>query len=89
MQAVATKNRYSLHSFEGSAFMSRGSRSFGSGGHFRKRRKGSLSFGISNYHQDTNEPWDVDRNESSIDKVNRIAFAIEKVTKLVQENMNT
>ena len=30
MQAVATKNRYSLHSFEGSAFMSRGSRSFGS-----------------------------------------------------------
>jgi hypothetical protein len=45
--------------------------------------------GFIYYHQDTNEPWDVDRNESSIDKVNRIAFAIEKVTKLVQENMNT
>ena len=39
------------------------------------------------YHQDTNEPWDVIQ-ENSIDKEDRIAFAIEKVTKLVQESVN-
>ena len=48
MQAVGTKNRTSLHSIDGSAFKTRGSLSIGRGGHVRKRRKGSLSFGISN-----------------------------------------
>ena len=44
--------------------------------------------GFIYYHQDTNEPWDV-KQEDSIDKVDRIAFAINKVTNLVQENKNT
>lgn len=44
--------------------------------------------GFIYYHQDTNEPWDVEQ-ENSIDKVDRVAFAIEKVTNLVQENTNT
>ena len=48
MQAVGTKNRTSLHSIDGSAFKTRGSLSIGRGGHVRKRRRGSLSFGISN-----------------------------------------
>ena len=47
MQAVGTKNRTSLHSIDGSAFKTRGSLSIGKGGHVRKRRRGSLSFGIS------------------------------------------
>jgi hypothetical protein len=47
MQAVGTKNRTSLHSIDGSAFKTRGSLSIGRGGHVRKRRRGSLSFGIS------------------------------------------
>ena len=49
MQAVGTKNRTSLHSIDGSAFKTRGSLSIGRGGHVRKRRRGSLSFGISSY----------------------------------------
>ena len=44
--------------------------------------------GFIYYHQDTNEPWDV-KQEESIDKEDRIAFAINKVTNLVRENMNT
>jgi hypothetical protein len=47
MQAVGTKNRTSLHYIDGSAFKTRGSLSIGRGGHVRKRRRGSLSFGIS------------------------------------------
>ena len=58
MQAVGTKNRTSLHSIDGSAFKTRGSLSIGRGGHVRKRRRGSLSFGISSlggatFFQDT------------------------------------
>ena len=44
--------------------------------------------GFIYYHQETNEVWDVEQ-EDSIDKEDRITFAIEKVKKLVQENMNT
>lgn len=44
--------------------------------------------GFIYYHQDTNEVWDV-AQEESIDKVDRIAFAIEKVTNIVQEIVNT
>ena len=43
--------------------------------------------GFIYYHQNTKEPWDVIQ-ENSIDKEDRIAFAIEKVTKLVQESVN-
>lgn len=43
--------------------------------------------GFIYYHQDTYEVWDVVQ-EDSIDKVDRIAFAIEKVTNLVQESIN-
>ena len=48
MQAVGTKNRTSLHSIDGSVLKTRGSLSIGNGGHVPKRRRGSLSFGISN-----------------------------------------
>ena len=44
--------------------------------------------GFIYYHQETNEVWDVEQ-EDSIDKVDRIAFAIEKITKIVQDNINT
>jgi len=54
MQAVGTKNRTSLHSIDGSAFKTRGSLSIGRGGHVRKRRRGSLSFGIPIYVPHTN-----------------------------------
>ena len=37
--------------------------------------------------EDTNDVWDVEQ-ENSIDKVDRIAFAIAKIKKLVQENMS-
>ena len=47
MQAVGTKNRTSLHSIDDSVLKTRGTLSMGSGGHVRKRRRGSLSFGIS------------------------------------------
>ena len=43
--------------------------------------------GFIYYHQDTNDVWDVEQ-ENSIDKVDRIAFAIAKIKKLVQENMS-
>lgn len=43
--------------------------------------------GFIYYHQDTNEPWNV-RQENSIDKIDRIAFAIDKITNLVQESVN-
>lgn len=39
------------------------------------------------YHQDTNEVWNV-AQEDFIDKVDRIAFAIDKIKYLVQENMD-
>ena len=42
--------------------------------------------GFIYYHQDTKEVWNV-AQENSIDKVDRIAFAIDKVTNLVQENI--
>ena len=51
MQAVGTKNRTSLHSIDGSVLKTRGSLSIGRGGHVRKRRRGSLSFGISSYNK--------------------------------------
>lgn len=44
--------------------------------------------GFIYYHQESNECWNV-KQEDSIDKEDRITFAIEKVKKLVQENMNT
>jgi hypothetical protein len=44
--------------------------------------------GFIYYHQETNEVWDVEQ-EDSIDKADRIAFAIEKIKKIVQDNMNT
>ncbi len=44
--------------------------------------------GFIYYHQESNECWHV-KQEDSIDKEDRITFAIEKVKKLVQENMNT
>jgi hypothetical protein len=44
--------------------------------------------GFIYYHQETSEVWDVEQ-EDSIDKVDRIAFAIEKIKKIVQDNMNT
>ena len=43
--------------------------------------------GFIYYHQDTNECWDV-KQEDYIDKEDRIAFAINKITNLVQENKN-
>ena len=42
------KNRTSLHSVYDYDLKPRGSLSIGTGGHVRKRTKGSLSFGISN-----------------------------------------
>lgn len=39
------------------------------------------------YHQDTSQPWDVEQ-EDSLDKVDRVAFAITKIKKIVQENLN-
>jgi hypothetical protein len=44
--------------------------------------------GFIYYHQETSEVWDVEQ-EDSIDKVDRIAFAIEKIKKIVQDNINT
>lgn len=40
--------------------------------------------GFIYYHQDTKEAWNVEQ-ENSIDKVDRIAFAIDKLTKIIQE----
>ena len=44
--------------------------------------------GFIYYYQESNECWNV-KQEDSIDKEDRITFAIEKIKKLVQENMNT
>lgn len=44
--------------------------------------------GFIYYHQDTNEVWDV-AQEDSIDKVDRIVFAVEKVTNIVREFVNS
>lgn len=54
-------------------------------------RKPMSSLGISckgfiYYHQEDQENWDVVQ-ENSIDKEDRVAFALEKITNLVQENM--
>ena len=43
--------------------------------------------GFIYYHQNAYEPWDVVQ-DNSIDKVDRIAFAIEKITNIVQEYLN-
>lgn len=43
--------------------------------------------GFIYYHQDTNEPWNVVQ-ENNVDKIDRIAFAIDKITSLLQENAN-
>ena len=41
--------------------------------------------GFIYYYQDTKVPWDVEQ-EDAIDKIDRIAFAINKIKNLVQEN---
>ncbi len=43
--------------------------------------------GFLYYYHETCEPWDV-YQENSIDKENRIAFAIEKIKNIVQENID-
>lgn len=48
---------------------------------------GTTGTGFINYHQDTSQPWDVEQ-ENSLDKVDRVAFAITKIKKIVQENLN-
>jgi len=54
MQAVGKKNRTNLHSLYDFVLMTRGILCIGTGGHVRKRRRGSLSFGISIYVPHTN-----------------------------------
>ena len=51
MQAVGKKNRTNLHSLYDFVLMTRGILCIGTGGHVRKRRRGSLSFGISSFYQ--------------------------------------
>lgn len=48
---------------------------------------GTTGTGFIYYHQDTSKPWDVEQ-EDSLDKVDRVAFAITKIKKIVQENLN-
>ena len=48
---------------------------------------GATGTGFIYYHQDTSQPWDVEQ-ENSLDKVDRVAFAITKIKKIVQENLN-
>lgn len=48
---------------------------------------GTTGTGFIYYHQDTSQPWDVEQ-ENSLDKVDRVAFAIAKIKKIVQENLN-
>ena len=48
---------------------------------------GATGTGFIYYHQDTSQPWDVEQ-EDSLDKVDRVAFAITKIKKIVQENLN-
>lgn len=46
---------------------------------------GATGTGFIYYYQDTSQPWDVEQ-EDSLDKVDRVAFAITKIKKIVQEN---
>lgn len=48
---------------------------------------GTTGTGFIYYYQDTSQPWDVEQ-ENSLDKVDRVAFAITKIKKIVQENLN-
>lgn len=48
---------------------------------------GVTGTGFIYYYQDTSQPWDVEQ-EDSLDKVDRVAFAITKIKKIVQENLN-
>lgn len=48
---------------------------------------GTTGTGFIYYHQDTSQPLDVEQ-ENSLDKVDRVAFAITKIKKIVQENLN-
>mgnify|MGYP002672577473 FL=1 len=48
---------------------------------------GATGTGFIYYHQDTSKPWDVEQ-EDSLDKVDRVAFAITKIKKIVQANLN-
>ena len=48
---------------------------------------GTTGTGFIYYHQDTSQPWDVEQ-ENSLDKVDRVAFAITKIKEIVQENLN-
>lgn len=48
---------------------------------------GATGTGFIYYHQDTSQPWDVEQ-EDSLDKVDRVAFAITKIKKIVQESLN-
>lgn len=48
---------------------------------------GATGTGFIYYYQETSQPWDVEQ-EDSLDKVDRVAFAITKIKKIVQENLN-
>ena len=48
---------------------------------------GATGTGFIYYHKDTSQSWDVEQ-ENSLDKVDRVAFAITKIKKIVQENLN-
>lgn len=48
---------------------------------------GATGTGFIYYYQDTSQSWDVEQ-ENSLDKVDRVAFAITKIKKIVQENLN-
>ena len=48
---------------------------------------GATGTGFIYYYQDTSQPWDVEQ-EDSLDKVDRVAFAITKIKKIVQESLN-
>lgn len=48
---------------------------------------GVTGTGFIYYYQDTSQPWDVEQ-EDSLDKVDRVAFAITKIKEIVQENLN-
>ena len=48
---------------------------------------GITGTGFIYYYQDTSQPWDVEQ-EDSLDKVDRVAFAITKIKEIVQENLN-
>lgn len=48
---------------------------------------GVTGTGFIYYYQDTSQPWNVEQ-EDSLDKVDRVAFAITKIKEIVQENLN-